>query len=116
MLPNPADFRVGTDGSRIYLYNSRAATNFCECDPSNGVWTARANYNGPARRESAMFSLSGKIYLGAGYHYIGNERKGLDDWYVYSPVSNSWSRITDMRTGYGDDYPMSSASTVVINN
>jgi hypothetical protein len=116
MLPDPGDFRVGTNGNKIYLYNSLAATNFYECDPSNGMWTARANYNGPARRESTLFSLGGKIYLGAGYHYIGNDRKGLDDWYVYSPGSNSWSRIADMRTGHEDDYPMSSASTVVINN
>jgi len=116
MLPDPGDFRVGTNGSKIYLYNSLAATNFYECDPTSGTWTAKANYNGPARRESALFSLGGKIYLGAGYHYIGNDRKGMDDWYVFSPSSNNWSRISDMRTGYEDNYPMSSASTVVINN
>ncbi|GGH14183.1 IPT/TIG domain-containing protein [Mucilaginibacter phyllosphaerae] len=116
MLPDPGDFRVGTNGRKIYLYNSLSATNFYECEPSNGTWIARANYSGPARRESALFSLGGKIYLGAGYHYIGNDRKGLDDWYVYTPGANSWLRIADMRTGYEDNYPMSSAATVVINN
>ncbi|SIR60106.1 Kelch motif-containing protein [Mucilaginibacter lappiensis] len=109
-------YRVGTNGSKIYLYNSNGPDTFYECDPTSGTWTTKANFIGPQRNDPVMFGIGGKLYMGAGAHYVDNIRKSIDDWYVYTPATNTWAQIADMRKGFEDGYPMALAQSVVINN
>lgn len=109
-------YSAGTDGKNIYLYNTLGPNTFYVCNPNSGVCTAKANFPGIQRSGAAMFSIDGKIYLGAGSYYLNNNLQSIDDWYAYTPGSDSWSRIADMRQGFANSYPMSLAQSVVINN
>ncbi|MDB5137434.1 MAG: nanM [Mucilaginibacter sp.] len=109
-------FSTGTDGSKIYLYSADGSNTFYACDPGAGTWTQKANFIGTLRYGPAMFSIGGKIYVGSGQHFVGNQSESIDDWYAYTPGNNTWARIADMRTGLELSYPMQNAQSVVINN
>jgi hypothetical protein len=110
------NYRTGTNGTKIYLYNSAGANTFYEGDPATGIWTAKANFIGPQRNNPAMFGIGGNLYMGSGQRFVNNQSQSIDDWYVYKPGTNTWQQIADMRTGFQLNYPMSGAQAAVINN
>ncbi|HWD88350.1 MAG TPA: IPT/TIG domain-containing protein [Mucilaginibacter sp.] len=109
-----ASYCTGTNGSKIYLYDSGSSTTFNEWDPATGNWTAKAGLPGLPRIDPAMFSISGKLYLGAGQQVVNNAFQASNDWYVYTPGTDSWSRIADMTAANGP--AMLNAQTVVVSN
>jgi N-acetylneuraminic acid mutarotase len=106
---------TGTNGSKIYLYDAAGPNAFYECDPASGAWTAKANFTGLQRNNPAMFGIGGKLYLGAGEYYdVNSNLQAINDWYAYTPGTNSWTRIADMTASTGG--PMANAQTVVVSN
>ena len=107
-------FAAGTDGSKIYLYAQSGLHNFYQCDPATAICIGRANFTGVSRFQPAMFCIGGKIYIGAGEHDANGLGTAADDWYAYTPGTNQWTRIADMRVGALG--PVNGAQTAVINN
>jgi len=107
-------FCTGTNGSKIYLYDSGSSSTFNECDPATGNWTAKATFPTAPRISPAMFGIAGKLYMGAGEQVVNNAFQPTNDWYVYTPSTDSWSRIADMQAANGS--AMLNAQTVVVNN
>jgi len=105
---------AGTNGSKIYFYTPFGATNFYECDPATAVCTAKANFPGQTRFGSSMFSAGGKIYSGAGIQTGFGTLYPTDDWYAYTPSTDQWVRVADMRSGATD--AVQGAQVAVINN
>lgn len=71
-------------------------------DPSTKEFFKLADFPGLARRDAVSFVLNGLLYVGLGtdgyptYNYF-------NDFYVFDPVSNSWSQIADFSgSGRGD--------------
>lgn len=58
-----------------------------------GQWVTVADFPGKGRRGAVAFSLNGKGYIGLGQNDQEVER--FNDFWEYTPVSNSWRRITD---------------------
>ena len=107
-------FCAGTNGSKIYLYESAAPNTFNECDPATGSWTTKAAFPTAPRSSPAMFGIGGKLYMGGGEQVVNNAFQPTNDWYVYTPGTDSWSRVADMQAANGP--AMLNAQTVVVSN
>jgi hypothetical protein len=105
---------AGTNGSKIYLYTPFGTSNFYECDPATAVCTAKANFPGQTRFQPSMFGAGGKLYIGAGLQTGTGVLYPTDDWYAYTPSTDQWVRIADMRVGATD--AVQGAQIGVINN
>ena len=64
-----------------------------EYDPSNNVWSQKADFGGVGRYSAVGFSIGLKGYVGWGltspFSYIG-------DFWEYDPVANVWSQKADL--------------------
>jgi N-acetylneuraminic acid mutarotase len=62
-----------------------------------GNWVRKAEYNGNARRKAACFVIGDTAYVGAGQG-IGsdNTEHGLNDFWKYDPVKDTWTSIAAM--------------------
>jgi hypothetical protein len=105
---------AATNGSKIYLYTPFGTVNFYECDPATAVCTTNANFPGQTRFGPSMFSAGGKLYIGAGLQTGTGVLYPTDDWYAYTPSTDQWTRVADMRSGATD--AVQGAQAAVINN
>ncbi len=78
-------YNYTNEGGETYL------NDFWEYDPTNNVWTQKADFPGSARYDAVSFAVNGKGYIGAGYD--GNY---LKDFYSYDPQSNAWTQIVSI--------------------
>ena len=67
-------------------------------DPLSDTWTQLADFPGGVRREAVSFSLDGKIYAGLGWNMM-NGTGVQQDFYAFTPVTNSWEQIADFPGG-----------------
>lgn len=58
-------------------------------DPETDSWERKADLPGEGRVHAVGFATSGNGYIGSGI----NDEQALDDFYKYSPISDSWSAI-----------------------
>jgi N-acetylneuraminic acid mutarotase len=112
-IPVPV-YRAAANGSKIYFYTEAGPNNFYECDPVTAACTAKANFIGQPRFQPSIFYASGKLYIGAGLQEGTGALYPTDDWYAYTPSTNQWTRMADMRVGATD--AVQSAHVAVINN
>ena len=112
-IPVPV-YRAATNGSRIYFYTEAGKNNFYECDPATAACTAKANFIGQPRFQPSMFYAAGRLYIGGGLQEGTGVVYPTDDWYAYTPSTNQWTRVADMRVGATD--PVQGAQIGVINN
>lgn len=68
------------------------SADFWSFDPSTLQWKKLAAFPGTLRRNGTGFVLNGQIYFGAG----DDGTNLLQDWWVYSPLSNAWRRKNDL--------------------
>jgi len=66
-------------------------------DPLSDSWTKKASFPGIARVKAMAAVLNGKAYVGLGFNrYEGAYSGGtLQDFWMYDPVTDSWSRKAD---------------------
>jgi N-acetylneuraminic acid mutarotase len=64
-----------------------------EYDPATDQWTNKAPLPGDARTRPAVFVIDGKAYAGGG---LNEDYDRLIDFYRYSAVSNSWTRVKNI--------------------
>jgi N-acetylneuraminic acid mutarotase len=73
-----------------------------EYDPGSDSWTQKASLPGPGRRDAVGFAIGLKGYVGTGIDapdaWAGNV---LNDWWEYSPATNSWLQRQNFPGGFG---------------
>ena len=62
-----------------------------EYDPVTNVWSFKASFPGEARGGSKVFVIAGAAYVGGG----SSNGKSYNDYYKYTPGTNSWVKIAD---------------------
>jgi N-acetylneuraminic acid mutarotase len=76
-----------------------------EYDPGTDSWTQKANLPGVGRRDAIGFSIGTKGYVGTGMDapesWTGNI---LNDFYEYSPATNTWTTRAAYPGGFGGIY------------
>lgn len=60
-------------------------------DPVANEWNSRSSFPGMPRLQSCSFSIGEKGYCGSGR----NDTLVFKDWYVYDPLQDNWSGISD---------------------
>lgn len=76
-----------------------------EFDPSSQNWRQKADMPDEAlpRNKAVGFGINGKVYLGTGYgeHVVEGitDEVKLQDFYVFDPDANSWTRLSDFGGG-----------------
>jgi hypothetical protein len=66
-----------------------------EYDPDQDVWSRKADMPGGARYSHTDFTLGNKAYVGLGYGENANPGGYFNDFWVYAPDSDSWTRVAD---------------------
>ncbi len=97
-------------GSKGYVGTGRNTYNtqlkdFWAFDLQNLQWERKADFSGISRVKAVAVACNGKIYAGLGYSIeLGNlqPQSYLKDFYVYTPDSNSWKRLTDYPNSFTD--------------
>ena len=99
-----------TIGNRGYLStgedtNDVELNDLWEYDPGSDSWTQKANLPGVGRRDAVGFAIGTKGYVGTGIDaseaFMGNT---LNDFYEYSPVTNTWTTKAVFPGGSGGIY------------
>ncbi|PCJ66787.1 MAG: hypothetical protein COA58_04830 [Bacteroidetes bacterium] len=96
---NVLGFSIGSKGyfGNTTTYSTGTyspSNNFWEYNPSTNTWSSIASMPGSARRITSAFVYSGDAYVGCGTNSGSPVSTFLNDFYVYSPGSNSWSYQT----------------------
>lgn len=69
---------------------------FKKYDMQSGMWSVE-NFNLPPPRSRAVaFSIGNKGYIGAGTYVSGGVFKERNDFWQYSPQTNSWRRVASL--------------------
>ena len=68
----------------------RTLSDFWEYNPNTDVWTQKADVGDAPRRRAVGFSLSGKGYIGTGYAGSVTSGSPSDDFWQYTPETNTW--------------------------
>ena len=98
---------LGYDGSTAY--NSSVSNDWYEYDPATAKWTQKASFPGVGRANAVGFALNGKIYVGLGTNYDGNNKADTyADFYEYDPTTDKWTKKAGF-TAPGRDQPVSFA-------
>ena len=70
-----------------------------EFEPTTNQWTQKASFPGIARVKAVSVVLNGKAYIGLGFNpLIGvytNQSAYLQDFWMYDPSTDSWTRKAD---------------------
>jgi N-acetylneuraminic acid mutarotase len=94
---NLATFTIGNFG---YVGNKTASgsaapdNSFYKFSPSTNSWSSIASMPGSSRRISAAFVLNNEAYVGCGTNSNSPISTFLNDFYTYTPTTNSWSYHT----------------------
>jgi len=115
----PFQFNVAqltATSSKAYLYINTDLNNFWEYDPTSNQWTNKASYMAGVRNFGSMFSANGDVYLGMGKLAgpFGNYTPD-NSIYKYAVSSNSWQKVTDYPTDFGNGERMR-PNVWVVNN
>ncbi len=70
------------------------SVDFWEYDPSEDVWTQKADFGGTGRSHGTGFSIGDRGYIGTGYYYDDGWQL-LSDFWVYDSQSNTWMQKAD---------------------
>lgn len=106
--------RAQGNGESAFVYTAADNDNFWEFDGSTEKWIQRPDFPGPRRDRSATFSIGENIYVGIGSDFEVYLGKGYNDFYKYSPITNSWTRVANFDTSSGSQ--RTEASTFTIGN
>lgn len=108
--------QVTATSSKAYLYTNTDLNNFWEYDPASNQWTKKASYMAGTRHFGSMFSINGDVYLGMGKlaGLYGNYTPD-NSIYRYAVNSNTWQKVTDYPTEFGNGERMR-ANIWVVNN
>jgi hypothetical protein len=70
---------------------------FWEYNPSFNSWTRKADFPGHERSSICSFSIAGKGYAGLGYYRAGHPTATYhpNDFWMYDPTTDVWSRKAD---------------------
>lgn len=66
---------------------------FWEYDPSNDLWTRKADVPEQGRNSAVGLSIGNKGYIGTGYYYYDTRKK---DFWEYDPATDAWTRKADL--------------------
>ncbi len=102
------------NGSSAYLYTPKQNNNFWEFNGATETWTQKTDFPGPRRDRPAAFSIGEHIYFGIGSDFDVYLGKGYNDFYRFTPSTNSWTRIADFDTSTGSQ--RTEATTFSIGN
>lgn len=119
----PFDFGVNeigaiaeTDGTNIYVYLPNNSNDFWEYNTTTSTWSKKANFIGDKRGAATHFSINGEIYIGLGVDSLPHSPISYNDFYKYSPSSNTWVQVYDNPFGIYAGSTRRNVSTFVINN
>lgn len=99
-----------TIGTRGYLATGEdtadvVTNDLWEYDPGSDCWTQKASLPGTGRRDAVGFAIGNKGYVGTGINAaesaLGTE---LNDFYEYSPATNTWTARAAYPGGFGGIY------------
>ncbi|HTF19991.1 MAG TPA: kelch repeat-containing protein [Chryseolinea sp.] len=90
------DIAVATS-TRGYLGVNFYSQTWWEFNPENETWTQKANFPGEVRSYASGFTIDDQIYAGFGYIYdnAASKYQGFNDFYSYSPSTNTWTKKKD---------------------
>jgi Galactose oxidase, central domain len=71
---------------------------FWQFDPVANTWTQKATFPGVARLWAVGFSIGNNGYVGTG-NDLSIPRMGLEDFWEYDPVTDTWTRKADLPGG-----------------
>lgn len=75
------------------LGDAPATGRFLRYDPATDTYLPLATFPGENRRNGVHFTLSGKLYYGAGESLVSH--RGLRDLWQYDPAINRWKQVAD---------------------
>jgi hypothetical protein len=91
-------FSIGNKGYiGTGLVGNTWKSDFWEYDPSNGVWTQKANYQGGNNGQvsgAVGFSIGSKGYIGTGWQNANANK--YNDFWEYDPASNNWTQKANL--------------------
>jgi N-acetylneuraminic acid mutarotase len=93
----PVAFTIGNKGyvGTGYAYEGgltgEYSVDLWAYDPSEDVWTQKADFQGIGRESAVGFSIGDKGYIGTGYYY-DEGRQLLSDFWQYDSQSNTWTQ------------------------
>ena len=85
---------VGTGFAYEGSYTNIYSVDLWEYDPSEDVWTQKADFGGTGRASAIGFSIGDKGYIGTGYYYDEGWQL-LSDFWEYNPQLNIWTQRAD---------------------
>ena len=84
-----------SNDSQIFIYGADKENRFWEYHTVTNQFTQKVSFPGKRRDDSSSFAIGGEIYIGLGADFEPYTSIPYNDFYKYSPVTNSWSRIAD---------------------
>jgi len=101
---NDAYYVVGVYDSPTF--SPKLSNVFYKFTPTWG-WEVLSPFPGAVRIGAVSFTLNGKIYIGLGKGYAFNNRELLNDFWVYSPTTDSWDLLSTPFPAKGREYAIS---------
>ena len=83
---------VGTGGGWGNVGPSEVTAEFWEYNPTENLWTQKADFAGGARWFAVGFSIGNKGYIGTGRDFQSNY---FNDFWEYNPLTDSWTQKAD---------------------
>jgi N-acetylneuraminic acid mutarotase len=82
-------------GCKIDTSSSTYKNDLWQFDPVSNTWSSKANYPGLGRVLISSFSINGKGYAGLGSYKTGTITYRPNDFWMYDPLINTWTRKAD---------------------
>jgi hypothetical protein len=91
-----SSFAIGNEGFVLFLDNI-----FCKYNSGTDTWSLLAPFpeSGLEMYGSISFVLNNKVYVGLGKTYNSYPTQMYDDFWIYDPVTNIWTRDTVLPGG-----------------
>lgn len=81
--------------------------------PASNSWSQKANLPGVGRRNAVAFTINNKSYVGTGMSAAESSAgTTLNDFWEYSPVTNSWVQIANYPGGFGNGVYFATAFSI----
>jgi len=113
---NSHDAFVESNGDNIYIYLGNTTNDFWEYNTANSKWTQKSSFIGSRRSGSTHFAIGNNIYMGIGADsVIYQTATGYKDFYKYSTINDSWTRVSDLSIDLTSGDKIIFARSFVIN-